>query len=232
LFIALTFLFIQKRWEPAAGIFMALSTIKPQMVVLLIPFVIVWAVSNRRWKLIKSFAISMFVLILGSILIQSDWIIKNLQQILFYPQYTEPGAPGSIFSVWWPQVGGRLGLLLTGVLIILLALEWRAVWGKEFEWFFWVSCLTLVITNLIGVRTSTANYIALYPALILVFYVLDQRWGRGGRWSIFLNTLETGAGSQPIQDPILFFPLPVFLFIGLYWVRWWAVKPQMKVGHY
>ena len=243
LFIALAFYFIQTEWDRAAGIFLAFSTIKPQMVVLLIPLVIVWAISRRRWPLILSFMISMTILVGTSLVIQSDWIINNLQQILIYPQYTEPGAPGSIFSVWWPDLGGELGLLLSGILTIVLILEWRAVLGKEFRWFFWVACLTLVVTNLIGIRTATANYIALFPALTLVFSVWDQRWGRGGRWlaiffmvaifwglwSLFLNTVATGAGGQPIQSLILFFPLPIFLIIGIYWVRWWAIKPRREV---
>jgi hypothetical protein len=23
----------------------------------------------------------------------------------------------------------------------------------------------------------------------------------------------------------MFFPLPIFMLVGLYWVRWWAIKP-------
>jgi hypothetical protein len=44
-----------------------------------------------------------------------------------------------------------------------------------------------------------------------------------GLWLLFANTL-TYEG-QPIQNPVMFFPLPLFLLIGLYWVRWWAIKP-------
>jgi hypothetical protein len=34
---------------------------------------------------------------------------------------------------------------------------------------------------------------------------------------------------QPIQSSILFFPLPVFLLIGLYWVRWWVLRPEQPL---
>jgi len=37
------------------------------------------------------------------------------------------------------------------------------------------------------------------------------------------NTIEFG--DQPVQSAVMFFPLPAFLFLTLYWVRWWAVQP-------
>jgi hypothetical protein len=49
-----------------------------------------------------------------------------------------------------------------------------------------------------------------------------------GVWWLFLSTLER-VGGQPIQAPIMFFPLPVFLMIGLYWVRWWVLRPEQPV---
>lgn len=239
LFITLAFLFIQTGRDRAAGIFLALSTIKPQMVILVIPLIMVWAISNRRWKLLVAFGVSMVILIGGSMLIQPDWIVKNLQQVLFYPRYTEPGTPGLIFSVWWPDIGRNLGLLLTGVLAVVLILEWVAVWGKGFRGLFWAGCITLVITNLIGIRTATSNYIALFPAITLVFSIWNQRWGRRGQWLgvsfgitlffglwiLFIRTVAPGAGDQPVQHSIMFFPLPLILLVSLYWVRWWAVQP-------
>ncbi len=41
---------------------------------------------------------------------------------------------------------------------------------------------------------------------------------------VFLTTLEYT--TQPMQSPVMFFPLPIFLFIGLYWVRKWATQPS------
>jgi hypothetical protein len=135
-----------------------------------------------------------------------------------------------------PGVGIQLGWLLTLIFILILLLEWRNAYKKEYQWFLWTACLTLVITNLIGIRTATANYVALFPALILILSILDNRWGRNGRiiilvsltllffglWWLFISTLTIS--DQPIQHPILFFPLPVLLLIGLYWTRWQAIK--------
>jgi hypothetical protein len=66
----------------------------------------------------------------------------------------------------------------------------------------------------------------------------ESRWGKNaqiisvffmvimtvGLWYLFLATVQPG--DQPLQHPIMFFPLPLVLFIGLYWVRWWATRPR------
>jgi len=45
-------------------------------------------------------------------------------------------------------------------------------------------------------------------------------------WILFLKTIQPGP--QPQQSPVMFFPLPLFVFIGLYWVRWWIFTPTRQ----
>jgi hypothetical protein len=122
---------------------------------------------------------------------------------------------------------------------VTLVWEWRLAWGKDFHWFFWTACLTLVLTNLIGIQTATENYMVMFMALVLVFASWEQNWGMAGRilvvvsylllflgvWWLFFATLQIG-GDQPMQGLVMYFPLPVFLLLGLYWVRWWVLKPE------
>ena len=237
LFITLAFLAIRAKSDVIAGIFLALSTIKPQMVVLLILFILIWAISTQRWRLIISTLSSLaFMIIIGSFLIP-NWVLENVWQLLAYPTYTLPGSPGAILAAWLPGVGSRVGWAITVLLLFLLLFEWWQALRKEFRWFYWTACLTLVLTNLIGVRTETANYIALLPGLILIFAVWDERWHLVGKiliilsglllsiglWWLFVTTIQVA--DQPIQNPIMFFPVPIFVLIGLYWVRWWAIQP-------
>jgi len=121
--------------------------------------------------------------------------------------------------------------------VALIFVEWRAALRKDFRWFLWTACITIVITNLIGIHTATENYIAMFPGLVLVLAVWDERWRRLGQWMgfililvllvglwvLFISTIQFGG--QPIQHPVMFFPLPVLLVGGLYWVRWWAIHP-------
>jgi hypothetical protein len=234
LFVALAFWAIHENYDVLAGFLLAFSTIKPQVIVLLVAFVFIWAISRRRWTIIWSFIGSLALLIASTSLLIPNWVLQNIGQIISYPVYTLPGSPGAIFTEWMPGIGSQLGWVLTAILAVILLLEWRLALGKDFRWFFWTACLTLVITPLIGVRTATANYIVLLPALALVFATWYQRWGRAGRWLVIVAMLALGVGiwwlflvtqQDGVQHSILFFPLPVFLLVSLYWVRWWAVNP-------
>jgi hypothetical protein len=237
LFIGAAFMAIRAEQDGLAGLFLALATIKPQMLVLLAPFIIIWSISRQRWLILWSFLGCLALLIGSTMLLIPDWPVQNLRQVLSYPLYTSPGTPGGIFAAWMPGVGRQLGWLLTVVLGGILIWEWRAARGKDFAWFLWTACLTLAITNLVGVRTATDNFLALFPAIVLVFATWHQQWGILGRglvnlnylllfvglWWLFLATVQ--AGDQVQQHPVMFFPVPVFVLVTLYWIRWWALRP-------
>lgn len=239
--IAAAFLAMRSEQDIAAGFLLAMATIKPQMVILLIPFVCLWAISRQRWALVWSIFGTLALLVASMSLLIPDWLLQNVRQIFAYPGYTLPGSPGEIFLEWMPGVGRQLGLVLTVFFVGIALWEWRSAWQKDFRWFLWTAYLTLAITNLIGIRTTTENYIALLPGVILIFAAWDRYWGVIGRglvvtslillflglWWLFLTTLSLQQGGQATQHSILFFPLPLFSILGLYWVRWWMVRaPQ------
>jgi len=238
LFIMGAFLAIRAGQDSWAGLLLALATIKPQIVILLILFVLLWSVSERRWLLFWSILGNLALLIAVASLFIPDWTWQNLRQIVAYPGYTLPGTPGAIFIQWLPGVGKQLGWGLTIWLTATLLWEWRVARNKDFHWFLWTAYLTMTATTMLGIRTATENYVVLLPALVLVFAAWDQEWGKFGRglvalsflllffgvWWLFLATLQHG--DQPVQGAIMFFPLPVFLLIGLYWIRWWVLRPE------
>jgi hypothetical protein len=74
--------------------------------------------------------------------------------------------------------------------------------------------------------------------LILFLSILDERWSRPGRWGvaailllvIFLGLWMITAslylnGDSAALKYVLVLGFPVLLVIGLYWMRWWAVRP-------
>jgi 4-amino-4-deoxy-L-arabinose transferase-like glycosyltransferase len=73
----------------------------------------------------------------------------------------------------------------------------------------------------------------LFPALVLIFALWHERWGKAGSvaillailclliglWALFLTTLE---GNR--ESPAMYVPLPVLVLAGLWWSRWWVVR--------
>ena len=224
--------------DELAGVLMGFATIKPQVVVVLLVFITVWAIFKKRWKLIIWLFGTVFLLSAAAALLMPDWILQNLREVIRYPGYNPPGTPATVFSIYMPGVGSRIGQGVSVFLIVVLLLEWFLSLRGDFRAFLWAACLTLVASQWIGIQTDPGNFIVLYPAVILVLAMWDERWHRSaslltigslvlifaGIWLVFIRTLERSY--QPIQSPLLFFPLPILLFIGLYMVRWWAIKPQ------
>jgi len=223
--------------DELAGVLLAFSTIKPHLVVIVIGFVLLWTLSQRRWRTLFWFIVVLAMLSALAALFIADWPLQNLREIMRYSSYNPPGTLGSAMAYWMPGIGRQIGWVVTGLLVLLVLGEWWLALRKEFRWFLWTACLTLTASQWIGIQTDPGNFIILYIAVVLIFSVWEERAGRAGRpvvlilmallffgpWVLFLRTVSYA--EQPIQSPIMFFPLPLFLLIGLYWVRWWAIRP-------
>ncbi len=224
---------IQRDQDAWAGVLLGLSIAKPQMPFLLIPFVLLWAVSRRRWLLILSSLATFAILMGGSLAIMPDWPMRWLRQVFEYPRYTELGSPISILGGVLPGLEPWFTRALTALMLLYMFWEWRLAWEKEDAWFQWTAAVTIVITNWVAFRTATTNYVVMLPALYLVFAVWSRRWGKAGDlavvvalvvlglglWWLFLTTVRGNT-----ESPWMYIPLPAVALAGLWWVRWYVVR--------
>jgi hypothetical protein len=231
---------IRVRNDILAGILLGLSIAKPQMAILIIPFILFWGISSRRWKLVWATMGTFAALLAGSLLIMPDWPLRWLQQLAAYPDYTALGSPVSIATSPLGTGGRILEWVLNGGLLVYLLVEWMAARRRSGAWVQWTAAMTLVVTNLVALRTATTNYVVLLPALVVIFASLDSRWRKGGLiavwgimlslliglWGLFLTSVEGN-----IESAWMYFPLPLITFIGLLWTRWWVVRGvQLPIG--
>jgi len=225
---------IQRKKDFIAGLFLAMATAKPQMVYLVILFVLIWSISAGRREILWGF-LSMGGLFLAvSLLFIPDWPLQMIRQLLEYPTYTKICSPLSIIASTMPGISQKVSLFLHGSFIVYLLVEWFSALKKDTHWFLWTALMTFVITNLITIRTATTNYVMLLPVLFLIFRIMEDRWGKGGRlvewliigligfglWWLFLTSVQ---GNQ--ESSVMYLPLPIFCLIGLLWVRWWYLNP-------
>jgi len=237
LFITAAFLAIQSELDVFAGFLLALASIKPQMVLVVYIFISIWAISKGRWTIIWGLIGSLFFMAAAGSLFVQNWVIEYIRQLIRYSEVIFISTPGSIISHWLPGVGTQTGWILTGVMVALLLIEWRACLGQDSRWFIWTAMLTLVASSVIGVYITLENYIMLYPAMILILSIWDKRWGLLGKWLMMLFFLLTSIGIwwlllsgvqrgiQPDLNPIIYLFTPLILVIGLYWIRWWLINP-------
>ncbi len=166
-----------------------------------------------------------------------DWLLQYIRLLVNFSQNFPAGSPAVLFGNTWPGLGRQLGWLLSGIMGLLLLIEWWLALRREFRWYLWTTCLTIVISVWIGIPTIPGNLISMIVPLILVTAQLSERWPRGGNWAALLIIILLFFGEwallffdlnhvKPFSQLNLLIPLPLMLLIGLYWVRWWAIKPR------
>lgn len=235
LVIAAGLLLVRRQNDFWAGLFFGLSILKPQVPILLIPLTLIWGYSRRRWTLVTSILGWIGALTVSFMLIIPDWPFQWLYQVLDYPTYTYPGSPLSIIIGWLPIDGGLITPLLSVGLLVYLFWTWFQTFGKQEPAYQWAAAMTLVVTQLIAPRTATTNFLVFVPGMLLIFGVIVDRWDQTGRaivgsllaillvapWALFLLTI---LGDR--EHPIMHVPFPLLMLIGLWWTRWWLVRPN------
>ncbi len=224
--------------DELAGLALALATLQPEAIGLVLLLTLGWAFSNRRGKVgLWFFGGLVFLTVVGVFFIP-DWPVQYLRTLLKFAGKMPLTSPLAAFATWWPGVGKQLGWVLSALAAAVVLVEWFLVRGKDYRWFLWTASLTIVLGQWTGIPTSIEYYAILIFPLVMVLATLDQRVEGGagwlvpvslvvllvGLWAWFLRLLLSGSAGQ--LGSLFLFPLPLVLLLGLYWVRWWCVRPQ------
>jgi len=221
-----------------AGLFLALSTVKPQMVYLAIPWILVWAAGQKRWRLWASSAGSLAALVLSSMLWVPTWPADALRQTLAYPSFAPiPALPWLVFDRmlgWGGGVAMAVAILLGAGGLILSWRTWRGGWDRMV----WTLGVWLLLTNCFTPRIASTNYLMLLPWMLWGFQWMQRELGRRGvglvigtqlvsfvgLWVLFVATLDGNLETGPV-----FFPVPIAMVLLLAWL-WGRVRRQEADG--
>jgi len=168
----------RRRFVPA-GVLLALATIKPQLVFMLMLWLLIWIVGNwrDRQRLFWSFAASMAVLVMAGEVLLPGWIREFRTAMSAYYRYT--GGGNSVLDVLLTPLGGRLG---AGILVGLLLIHgWRLRQaGERTDEFRWLLCLTLATTLLVIPMFSPYNQLLLLPGFMMMVRSRRRLWQKSG----------------------------------------------------
>ncbi len=216
-----------------AGIMFAFSTIKPSVVILPVLWVCIWCLFNNRGTIVAWTGMVLVILFMTAMLFQTNWFMLYLRSMVYYLKYMNPTNFSRLLEIWQPELGGRIGWAVSGVLILLLIIEWVVNARKDNNALEWVMSLTLSIGFLVGIPNLGKHlYILWIPAL----YIIDKmelRWDRRGR--IYGIALAAGMILIPWYFQLFVFPdwkdpvnminivIIFVLMLLLYWNRWWII---------
>ena len=163
--LAAAMVLLASDWPVPAGILLALATIKPQLVWLVLAWLAVWTLADwrRRYRWAASFAVTMAILCAASEWYLPHWIARFWQAIREYHSYT--GEKSTMEMLIGPV--SRV-LELSAVAVVVVA-GWRSRReGAGTGAFAFTVSLVLAVTVLVVPGYGPYNQALLLPALLLM----------------------------------------------------------------
>lgn len=221
--------------DEMAGFLLAISAMKWEMTLLPWLMIILAALTARRWRVFASMGMTWFVLSAIAYLVYPDWFWPWMRAVAANWRADDIFTPTIFFQMWIPEQGARLWLLIGSIFLLILVIEWfSALRGKDYRRVVWVFALALAFAPLLGLSNTFAN---LAPLVFSFTFILPFAWERWKKYSYLILTLfvllifafpiflRLSNIASPLADGLTFLLPPVLTILGLYWVRWYVVRP-------
>jgi hypothetical protein len=178
-----------------AGILLAMASIKPQLIFLLILWLCIWMLGNwrERQRVLWSFVISMAVLVVAGELLLPGWITEFRAAMKDYYRYT--GGGNSLLNGFLPPIWARIAsVVLVGMVLFFAWRNRRA--SEETPAFQWLLCFTLATTLVVIPMFAPYNQLLLVPGVMMVLRARRELW-RKSRFSQFFCCMTAGSIGFP-----------------------------------
>ena len=168
---------IARRHLVAAGVLLALATIKPQLSAPLTGWLILWGLGDwqRRKGLIWGFALTLMTLIGAAQFVLPGWISDFYKAVVAYRKYTA-GAGSLLDTLITPGWGKVLSLM---IVVALACICWRLRREEANSFAFaLISSLVLAATVVIVPMVAPYNQALLLPGIFLLVREGAQIWSK------------------------------------------------------
>jgi len=222
--------------DELAGALMAVSLYYWEVGAPFLLIIFLRIIYEKRNRVLSGFFMLSMVLLVISFLGYPNWILPYLRAGSNILRADFGFNIHDVLTDLWPSYGGPLAWIFLAVLIIALGYEWTMARKGEPRRFYWAACLSLAAAPLLGFRTEMEHLSVLVIPLTLVFAIIYERWRKYGAGLTYLLLLFVLAAPWTayffafdrlgaMAQEITFLFLPLFTIIGLYWIRWWAIRP-------
>lgn len=231
----LVLVLLQARQDVLAGFLGTCTLLFPQYGILLAIFLNIWAIKAKRKKFLNGFYAGLIFEVVISLIILPTWLQGWLTSII--QDISLNGTYSSLLSQLI-RINHPDSFWLNLVLHIILLIIWLASLSsfsiKNMEGLAWKASLCLIITSLLAFPVLPGVQIFCIPAIIMVIGTWMTRQGSSGKpflWgSIILLLLIPWLMCLFVGTSIFFIVngafYAVFAIMGLYWIRWWMIRPQ------
>lgn len=220
--VIMTLVMLERGRDGWAGIFLSVTSIKPQMVILIGPWLVLWAIGQRRWRFLGGLLGGGAGLFLASWALFPRWPISFFEEIQRYQQVAGGRNPLSLLlATLWPSYPPILLTLFSVSLVGVMLYTWWQGWQKTGPLaeraLFW----TITVGMLVTFQTGTTNYTLLTIPFFVWLVQAQKRWSSHFTilfvlgvevlaWAVFLATI-----SGDFENPLLFLPYPFITLLVL-----------------
>jgi hypothetical protein len=178
--LALSLAMLRKGMGLHAGYLIALTTIKPQMTILVIGFLLLWALSQwrQRWQLASGLVSGMAILYLSATVISRSWFTQWLHVVLGYGRYSQPPLPIYLFG----NPGGKTFSVVLIAGAVILAWHMRHVPAKSPEFILTIGILLAIGVVVLLPGHAVYDHILLLPGVLLLLRAGGRPALRTGVW--------------------------------------------------
>ena len=220
-----------------AGGLLALATIKPQLTFLLVPWLLLWSLSD--WRARKNLAVGfggvMAALLAGSQMLLPRWIPEFVEGLISYHHYT---STVSVLTLLFGKTGGVVLTIALVAGVALLAWQTRAAPSGSYKFLFTFSMVTAT-TLVVAPTMYPTGQVLLLPVVYWTLKDVRNIWAEG-RWSrltypavwffigwqwvaaavfllagFFVSASWLQAHWMLVVDPIVLIPLAFVVFLGV-----------------
>lgn len=221
--------------ETTAGFILALTFSSFLTSGFVMVLLLIWSISRKQWSILVSYFSGVIFLILLSFLILPSWFMDWASVLLnMNIDLGWINTPLMEMASLLPGIAAPFSLILHSgfaVYAVILLFTIPRTSGKVF---IYKTFLFLIFVFLFHVQGSVAQLLLIVPGLLLMLSYWSERWKRFGNLVSWGVLLLIGVGSwlsaqsaidfiQPLEIPLIFIGLPVFVILGMIYIRWWAL---------
>jgi hypothetical protein len=216
LFVVLALWALRSGRDGWVGVCLAATLIKPQMVILIVPWIALWAIGQRRWRVIVGLVVGGAILLLTSLVLFPRWPISFLEDVQRYSGVAGGRNPLRVLKeLIWPAGPDAILYGLAAIPVCAMLGAWWQAWRSNDDSFFQATFWTIVVSQLIFFQTGTTNQVLLLIPLFIWIREARERWGLGlvwigatglliALWILFVISLRWNR-----EHPLMFLPVPL-----------------------
>ncbi len=234
--LALTVLALRQERDWLAGAAFAITSIKPQAILLVGAWFVVWAIKEKRYAFIWGLLSAGAVLLLASLALLPSWPLNFLAGLGGYSDLASGKEPLEVLLALF--VSGNVDWL-KGILLAIMGLTTLFIWWKGLRAeisFDGLLHWSIVINLLAFFQTGTTNQVLLMIPFLAWLAVADgerRAWLKAALagiilvaiWILFLQTIQ-----GDYEHPVLFLPLPLLAFFVSSYKLWRSQAPKSNVA--